>query len=108
VATGKELFQLVGHTACVGGVAWSSDGKRILTGGNDGGIHAAAFSPDGKRLLSGGDDKTAIVWDIESGKTVQRLEGHAGAVTSVAFLPGARRAVTCGYDKTLRLWYVRR
>ena len=76
--------------------------------GHAGGVHTVAYSPDGRRLLSGGADKTAVVWDIESGKAVQRLQGHAEVITCAAFLPGGRQAVTSSYDKTLRLWNVRR
>jgi WD40 repeat protein len=68
--------------------------------------HAVAFSPDGKRLISGGADKVALVWDVESGMIVQRLAGHTGLVTCAAFLAGGRQAVTGGYDRTLRLWNV--
>jgi WD40 repeat protein len=67
-----------------------------------------AFSRDGKRLLSGGFDHTARVWDIESGKEVQRLEGHGHWLTCVAFLPDGRRAVTASYDRLLKLWKLRR
>ena len=60
------------------------------------------------RLLSGGHDKAAVVWDVESGKAVQKLAGHTDLVTCAAFLPGGRQAVTSSYDKTLRLWNVRK
>ena len=55
-----------------------------------------------------GADKAAVVWDIESGKAVQKLEGHTDVVTCAAFRPGGRQAITSSYDKTLRLWTVRR
>jgi hypothetical protein len=39
-------------------------------------IACLAFSPDGRQIVSGSEDSTLLVWDVESGQIVQRLEGH--------------------------------
>ena len=79
VNTGKELFQLVGHTACLGGVAWH--GKDIFTGGNDG------------RLMR---------WDGGTGKHLKEYSGDGSAIQSVTV--NGRRAVTCGFEREARVW----
>jgi WD40 repeat protein len=38
-----------------------------------------AFSPDGKRIVSGSRDKTVKVWDAERGQEVLTLKGHTDA-----------------------------
>jgi len=47
--TGAEIRRLEGHGAAVASVA---------------------FAPDGRRLLTGGQDGTARLWDAETGKPV--------------------------------------
>jgi len=42
---------------------------------------------DGKRVVSASGDDTLRVWDMESGGTIQTLEGHTGEVLAVAALP---------------------
>ncbi len=69
-------------------------------------VRALAFSPDGKRLISGGADNTAVVWDVEQKRQIQHLVGHSTPVISVAFSRDGTRAVTGGEDETLRLWNV--
>ena len=72
--------------------------------GHDKGVLALAFSPDGKRLVSGSRDKTAIVWDLTTRQQLHRLSGHSEEVKAVAFTSDRERVVTGSSDGTLRLW----
>ena len=67
-------------------------------------IGGLAFSPDGRRLASANHDFSTILWDVESGRFVQRLQGHRDQVRGIAFNPSGTRVVTGSYDKTVRIW----
>ena len=61
---------------------------------------SAAFSPDGKRIVTASQDKTARVWDAESGKPIgEPLKGHEDEVWSAAFSPDGKRIVTASLDR---------
>jgi WD40 repeat protein len=55
-------------------------------------------------LPKGSGDRTLRLWDLESGQTILRLEGHTDPVKAVAVIPDGRRAVSASNDRTLRLW----
>jgi WD domain, G-beta repeat len=62
-------------------------------------------SADGKRIVTASLDKTARLWDAETGKPIgEPLTGHAQTVRSAAFSPDGKRVVTASADKTARLW----
>jgi len=44
--------------------------------GHEGEISKAVFNPQGTKILSASFDHTARLWDVESGKELQVLEGH--------------------------------
>ena len=125
-ANGQETLTLKGHTQLVTSVA---------------------FSPDGKRIVSGSWDKTIKVWDaasgqrnphpqgaherghergVQPGRQTDRqrqlrtrrsrcgtrpaasetltLKGHTNEVTSVAFSPDGKRIVSGSRDNTVKVW----
>ncbi|MFN2149546.1 MAG: WD40 repeat domain-containing protein, partial [Anaerolineales bacterium] len=57
-------------------------------------VVALAFSDDGKWLLSGGMDGMLSLWEVESGQQVQSIHAQTGGVFSVAISPDQRLAVT--------------
>ena len=67
-------------------------------------ITSVAFSPDGKRILTGSWDRTAKVWDATSGKELRTLKGHGDKLNAVAFSLNGQRIVTGSEDHTARVW----
>jgi WD40 repeat protein len=72
-------------------------------------VTGVAFSPDGRRVLTGSLDQTARVWDAATGKELTRFRGHRGqwgrrGVVGVAWLPDGDRALSGSEDGTVRLW----
>src|SRR5262249_46928611 len=60
-------------------------------------VNTVAFSPDGKQVVTASDDQTARVWDVATAKEVRVLL-HDSAVGSAVFSPDGRRilAVSTG------------
>jgi WD40 repeat protein len=65
-------------------------------------VRGVAFSPDGRRILSG-SGKTAQLWDA-AGNPIGEPISHRGTVASVAFSPDNRMILTTCLDGTAQRW----
>ena len=111
-------------------IAFSRDGKFVLTGGTDAvfgngkgktaqlwdltgheikslkghrrELNAVAFSADGKLFLTGADDQTVKLWD-STGVALQSFLAD-GAVTSVGISPDGKYIVAGSSDHTTKIW----
>ncbi len=81
--TYQEVALLTGHT------------RRVLS---------VAFSPDGKTIVSGSDDRTVRLWEVDTGTHTRTLTGHTRRVLSVAFSPDGKTIASGSYDGTVLLW----
>ena len=79
--------------------------ERALQGHGDE-VLAVAYSPDGRRLLTASRDRTAGLWDTATGRVQAVVKGHEAAVTFATFSPDGRRALTLalGPDRSAIIW----
>jgi DNA-binding beta-propeller fold protein YncE len=123
-----EQRAFVGLRDFSNGIALSPDGQYVLAGGdsadrrailwaadtgeqvhifsgfiND--VNVVTFSPDGKYALVGSADRTARIFDVESGAEMRgfRSESYVG---SVAFSPDGKTVLVGSQSGMVRLWPV--
>ena len=74
--------------------------------GHESVVSAVRFSPHGDMLASCSADRTARVWNIESGASALQhtFEGHANGISDVCWHPVQPYIATASDDLSLRLW----
>ncbi len=86
--------------------------------GHTGEVSVLAFSADGKRLVSASNDGTVRLWDTTTGKPLRVWRGHEGrrpvpvmsyadaGVKTLDISADGRRVVSAGSDECIKLWDV--
>ncbi|KAH8797317.1 hypothetical protein DL96DRAFT_998360 [Flagelloscypha sp. PMI_526] len=67
-------------------------------------IYSLSIAPDGRSIVTGVYHRTVCIWDSESSKELQKLQGHTHFARSVAFSPNGKHVVTGSDDHFLRIW----
>lgn len=97
VMAGEQVERLTGVDDDAGG-HFPSDG--------DQGVHGISLHPNNGTLLSAGRDDALLLWDVQNGRSLRRLLGHAGEVVDVAFSPDGRTAVSTAVNDFIIVWDV--
>jgi WD40 repeat protein len=122
--TGKLGANLKGHTATVHCLAWTADGKMLISGSGDGSVRtwnttswqqitvltelhdawAIAISPNGRILATASWDNTAQLWNLENCQPIGSALQHNEFVRYTSFSTDGKLLTTgCG-DKNAYAW----
>jgi WD40 repeat protein len=132
----RQDYELTKHTSTVYGVAYSANGKFLVSGGHDravrlwdaasgnlvreflgaheGAVLAVALSPEGKEVLSAGDDTKIHVWSVTTGDQLGTFSEHKTPVRALVVTPDGRLACSAGgtqqegkdADRDVHVWEV--
>ncbi len=66
--------------------------------------YSLSFSPDGRRIVTGNQDGTVTYWDADSGRSVRSMRADRSSVAGVAFSPDGRLLATACRERCVHLW----
>jgi WD40 repeat protein/predicted Ser/Thr protein kinase len=127
----QDQSVLRGHTGTVRDLAFSRNGRRLVSASYDNGgyqgdgtvrfweaapevtlpvlaghtdyVYPVAYSPDGRWIASGAWDHNVHLWDAATGELWATLP-HAGIVRALAFTPDGAQLISGGHFEQLLLW----
>ncbi|PAX53826.1 WD40 repeat domain-containing protein [Brunnivagina elsteri] len=128
---GNQLYSLRSHIWDVSDLAFSKEGKFLISGsfdetiqlwslsthklirtfpGQKDGVQAVLITPDTQTLISAGgtaktnSDKAIRITSLKNGKLIGNLNSHTLGITALAMTPDGQTLASGSYDKTIKLW----
>ncbi len=106
---GRSLVSVAGQPGVSGEIRlWNpADGTliRSIVGHRDA-VYSVDISPDDALIASGSYDQEIHLWKISDGSLARTLHGHNGAVYDLAFRPDGKVLASASGDRTVKLWDV--
>ena len=78
--------------------------ERLMLRGHAGEVYGVAFSPDGRTLVSGGQDGTIRLWDPGTGEPLRVIRAHGSCANDLHFSRDGRLMASASCDRTVKLW----
>ena len=117
-----------GHTNEVNGIAFSPDGRSLVSGSDDHSVRvwnirdgsskrlpgtdgagyflSVVFRFDGRFIAAGGSRNSLWIWNSRTRKLVANWKGHNGWVWCVKFTPDGKGLMSGSVDGTVKYWDV--
>jgi WD40 repeat protein len=76
----------------------------LTLSGHSGPVTALAYSPDGRLLVSGGFDRTVRLWDLQTRRESAVFRDCLNTVVGVAFSPDGGSLAVIAEDSPIRRW----
>ncbi len=124
VTYGRGVWEHRVHRKPALAVAWSPNGRYIVSAGkdksikaiefgifketacqeHDAGVNDLSWSPDGSYFASAGDDKRVCIWSAQTWRPFLVYRQHPDWVATVAWSPDGAYLVSAGYGTDVRVW----
>ncbi len=67
-------------------------------------VKSVAYSPNGKYVVTASRDKTAKLWSVALGLEIRTFIGHEHTINNITFSPDGTKIATSSADKTAKIW----
>jgi WD40 repeat protein len=74
--------------------------------GHKGKLTSLAFSPDGRRIVTGSWDETVREWDVTTGKEVRSMQWKIGKISALSYAPDGTRIAAGSTSGKVITWDV--
>ncbi|HEX5170923.1 MAG TPA: caspase family protein [Cyclobacteriaceae bacterium] len=80
--------------------------QTVIQRGHDQAVLSVACSPDSNYVATGSRDRSAKLWELNTGREVRSFFGHEGSINCIDFGSDGKLIITSSGDRTAKIWDV--